>query len=311
MVSLGVTDPAELPRARRMVEDEIDAVDAACNRFVSSSDISRCNQSAGDWVPVGGVFLDALDVAVDAAVSTGGLVDPTIGAALVALGYDRDFDELVAACPGPGAAVESGPVAGWRRVEIDRAHGRVRIPAGAALDLGATAKARCVDRAAAAVARLNVGVMVDIGGDLTVAGQVPTGGWRVVVQESSRVAPDARAPVVAVTEGGMASSGTSVRAWRHAGRLVHHIVDPRTGAPARSPWRMVTVAASSCVEANVAATAAVVQGATAVDDLTRHRRPARLVDQHGLVTVVGGWPPDRRPGNPRSDVPHDLGRSTP
>lgn len=103
----------------------------------------------------------------------------------------------------------------------------------------------------------------------------------------------------------------SVRAWRHAGRLVRHIVDSRTGAPARSPWRIVTVAASSCVVTNVAATAAVVQGATAVHDLAPTPRPARLVDQHGRVTVVGGWPPDRRADSRGFDDPYDVGGSTP
>lgn len=302
-LTLGVTNAAHLHPARLLLEEWLGAVDAAANRFDPDSDVSRVNGCAGTWVTVGPVFLAALGVAVDAAARSAGAVDPTVGSALLALGYDRDFDEIAAdRWPGEGQA-PTGPVAGWERVEIDAGRSRVRIPADAALDLGATAKAWCVDRAVEAVARLGVGVLVDIGGDLAVAGPVPDGGWRVAVQESSRVPLESTAPVVAVSEGAVASSGTTVRCWRAAGRRVHHIIDPRTGRPAPTTWQMVTVAAPTCVEANVAATTAIVRGTGAPSALDAEGRPARLVGADGRVVLLGGWPEDESGVDAGAPVP--------
>jgi thiamine biosynthesis lipoprotein len=291
-VTLAVTAASGLHDARLWLESEIAAIDGACNRFVAHSDITRCNQGAGSWVDVGTTFLDALDVALDAAATSDGAIDPTVGAALVALGYDRDFDELRSHALRAEASPSPAPVVGWERIEVDRTRRRVRIPRGASLDLGATAKALCVDRAVAGIAHRGTGVLVDIGGDLAVAGPVPAGGWRIGVQENSRADRDAAAPVVSVWQGAIASSGTTQRAWTVGGSRVHHIIDPRTGQPARTQWRMVTVASPSCVEANVAATAAVILGQGAPAELERQGRPARLVAAVGGVVVVGGWPPD-------------------
>ncbi|MBV8463746.1 MAG: FAD:protein FMN transferase [Acidimicrobiales bacterium] len=305
-VTLGVTHGTRLHAARLLLEEWIAGVDRACNRFDPDSELSRCNRSSGAWVSVGPMFLDALEVALGAAAASGGTVDPTVCAALVALGYDRDFD-LLATRSDPGSSTEpararplASPVPGWHRVEVDRANGRVRLPPGVQLDLGATAKAWCVDRAAEAIGRLGVGVLVGIGGDLAVSGPPPAGGWRVTVQESSRVTLDDAAPVVSVVEGAIASSGTSVRTWTHRGRLVHHIIDPRTSQPARPVWQLVTVAAPTCVAANVSATDAIVRGAAAVHTLERDGRPARLVDHTGRVVTVGGWPEDRIADDTRS-----------
>jgi thiamine biosynthesis lipoprotein len=312
-LTLGVIRATHLHPARLLLEEWVAAVDAACNRFRPDSDIARCNDSAGEWCRVGPTFVAALEVALDAAAGTAGAVDPTVGAALLSLGYDRDFDELVtqpASPAGDPVPLRFAPVAGWRQIELDREGQRVRIPPGAALDLGATAKAWCVDRSVEAIARLGAGVMVDIGGDLAVAGDVPPGGWRIAVQESSRVELDSDAPVVAVSQGGMASSGTTVRRWVHDGRTVHHVIDPRTGRPARPTWRMVTVAAPSCFEANTAATAAVVNSYSAMATLARSGLSARLVGADGRVRTVGGWPEDAAATMAASGSPPAPGSDT-
>jgi thiamine biosynthesis lipoprotein len=71
---------------------------------------------------------------------------------------------------------------------------------------------------------------------------------------------------------------------------MHHIVDPRTGAPVASCWRTVSVAAASCVEANAAATAAIVKGEDALEWLERAALPARLVRRDGSVARTSAWP---------------------
>ena len=292
--TLGVTAAAQLHGARLIVDGVIADIDSACNRFVPDSDISRCNAAGGRWVPVSSTFLNALQVALDAAADTGGVVDPTVGSALIALGYDRDFDELRASAPAPIPA-RACRVAGWGQVEMDRKGRQVRVPAGTSLDLGATAKALCIDRAADLVAdRLKIGVMVGIGGDIAVAGDSPVGGWNIAVQESSREADVRPNCIVSVSEGGLASSGTTVRCWTLGSTTVHHIIDPMTGRPAAPVWRMVTAAASTCVAANMAATASIVWGEHAPRELQSRAVPARLVDVNSRVTAVCGWPEDPR-----------------
>jgi thiamine biosynthesis lipoprotein len=161
------------------------------------------------------------------------------------------------------------------------------VPAGVVLDLGATAKAYAADRAAgAAAATAGCGVLVSLGGDVAVAGACPPDGWTVRLADDS--AADGRdLPSVRISSGGLATSSTEVRRWRRGGVGVHHIVDPLTGLPADSPWRTVSVAAASCLDAQIAATATMVRG---LDWLVPTGLPARLVHTAGDVRTVGGWP---------------------
>jgi thiamine biosynthesis lipoprotein len=96
--------------------------------------------------------------------------------------------------------------------------------------------------------------------------------------------------VVAAWSGGVASSSTTVRTWERQGTTLHHIVDPSTGWPADPEWRLVTVAARTCVEANTAATAAVVWGEDALFEIAQRGLAARFVRRDGEVIEVGGWP---------------------
>ena len=129
---------------------------------------------------------------------------------------------------------------------------------------------------------------------MAVAGPPPEGGWRIGVAESARRANPVHDCVVALYSGGVATSGTTARTWRRAGRTLHHIVDPRTGWPASPIWRSVTVAAPSCTSANTASTAAVVWGEDAPFELAQRGLAARLVAAEGEVVEVGAWP--RRSG---------------
>jgi thiamine biosynthesis lipoprotein len=103
--------------------------------------------------------------------------------------------------------------------------------------------------------------------------------------------------------GALATSSTIGRRWRRDGRVLHHILDPRTCRPAAPVWRTASVAARSCLAANTASTAALVRGASAVSWLRGLGLPARLVAVDGTVHSVGGWPPDEPappPGRPAS-----------
>jgi thiamine biosynthesis lipoprotein len=192
--------------------------------------------------------------------------------------------------PRPHRAVPRA-VPGWWRIGFDAATRQVLLPRGVRLDLGSTAKAFAADRAAGELAAsLGCGVLVNLGGDIAVAGPAPAGGWRVRVCEAHDAPADLSAPIVSIRSGGLATSSTTRRAWRQGDREVHHIVDPRTGDIARRCWRTATVAAGSCVDANTASTAAIVLCADAVSWLGSRGLPARLVGWCGEVTTVAGWP---------------------
>ncbi|MGH3274434.1 MAG: FAD:protein FMN transferase [Streptosporangiaceae bacterium] len=306
-----VTEAAALDEARGIADRELAAVDRAASRFRSDSELTALNQASGARRPVSAMFADLIAAALRAARLTDGAVDPTCGAALVNLGYDRDFEQVragnrAAAWTGAttaGAAAAGGtaasatrpvrPVPGWRCVELDQAAMHARLSGGAQLDLGATAKAWAADWCADLIAsRLGCGVLVSLGGDIAVAGPVPDGGWQVRVTDDHAAGPDAPGQTVAITGGGLATSSITVRTWANDGQPVHHIIDPETGEPARTCWRTVSVAAGTCVDANMASTAAIIRGENAPAWLRDAGLPARLVRPDGTTRTTAGWPAD-------------------
>lgn len=261
-------------------------VDAVASRFRPDSNLSIANARAGRPTPVPKLLVDLVGAALDAAAQTDGAVDPTIGLALRRIGYDCD----IAAIQPDGPAATATPARrDWRDVRLDREAGLLTVPAGTALDLGSTAKAQIADRAARTLSRrYRTAVLVELGGDLAVAGNRPDG-WCVQVAE--REGGDGQ--LVLVRHGGLTTSTTTVRQWRRGGRPQHHIVDPRSGAPADGPWRTVSVAAGTALAANVASTASIVMGERALGWLEAGGLAARLVGRDGSVHTTAGWPSNR------------------
>lgn len=307
-----VDDQAALAVATGLVE----AIDATCSRFRPDSDLSRASAAAGNWVEVDPLLVQAVDAALQAARSTDGLVDPTLGRDLVGLGYDRDL-ELVRASGGrartrlDAGAGRAGvathverrrrPAGGaWTELETDPA-GWIRVPVGCGLDLGATGKAFAADLAAAAVV-LAVGgsVIISLGGDVAAICDDRREGWPVLVSDTQGPAMDVAGELVMLGTGGLATSSTRHRRWTQDGTAVHHILDPRTGRPANTSVASATVRAGSCVQANAASTAAVILGADAPGWLDARGLAALVVDQDGRSTSCGGWPGGRA-AEPPSD----------
>ena len=261
-------------------------MEQASSRFRADSELRRLAHRGGRPTRVSAVFLELLDAALAAARLTGGAVDPTLGDALAALGYDRDFPDVLRRTDG--IRVVRRPAPGWQRIDVDPEHRVVTVPADITLDLGATAKAWAADRCARVVSgELGIGVLVSLGGDIATAGPGPVGGWRVLVRDQ----PDDPAAVVSLPSGAaLATSSTRSRQWRREGRELHHILDPATCLPVEPVWASVTVAAGTCVEANTWSTAAVVQGSGAPALLTRQGLAARLLGVDGTATHLGAWP---------------------
>jgi len=296
---LAVWPPDHADGAMAAVDAVLAALDLQASRFRPDSEISWLYRRSGGLFMLSDGLAEAVRVALEAARWTGGLTDPTVGQALISLGYDRDLvtidpdrrDPLPAPVPAPG----------WRQVRLDGP--LLHLPAGVRLDLGATAKGLGSDRAAGAVLAATGhtgGALISLGGDIATAGIPPRGGWPILAAgQSGQDGADASGTdpagaglgqLVRLPRGAVATSSIGYRSWRRAGRVMHHIVDPRTGLPADGPWQTASVAAMTCADANAAATAAIVAGGHAVDWLTDAGLPARLVSHGGQVRYLGGWP---------------------
>jgi thiamine biosynthesis lipoprotein len=288
---LAVWPPGNLGGALAAADDVLSALDRQASRFRPDSEICWLHRAGGGLFMLSDGLAEAIDVALAAARYTGGLADPTVGDALISLGYDRDFAAIDPERPEPPDA--PAPAPGWQTVRLDGP--LLRLPPGVRLDLGATAKGLGSDRAArAAMAATGQagGVLVSLGGDIAIGGTPPTGGWPILVADGPDPAGSSRAQRVRLPGGAVATSSITCRQWRRAGRVLHHIVDPRTGLPAAGPWQTVSVAAATCADANAAATAAVVAGDGAEEWLASAGLPARLVARDGEVRWAGGWPAD-------------------
>ena len=300
-VHLLVTDLRALAPARRMLTGDLAAPDAACSRFRADSENVALDRAPRDGrgrtgpVRISPLLAGALAMALRAARLTDGDVDPTVGGAMNAAGYDRDF--ALVQRDGPAVRLRVRSVPGWREIGLDEAAGVVSLPTGTRLDLGATAKAWAADRAAARIAAgLGCGTLVNLGGDIAVAGPAPRGGWRIRVQDVTgrpEDPPDGPSAVIAIGSGGLATSSTAARRWRRGGDVLHHILDPRSGLPAAPVWRTATVAAATCADANTASTTAIIRGEAALPWLAGLGLAARLVTESGAVVTLGGWPPEQ------------------
>jgi len=284
-VHLSTTRDAVLGPARQIAIRLLADVDRTCSRFRNDSDLVRANAGAGSWTNVDPLLVQAIAAAMDAAAQTDGLVDPTLGHSLEAVGYDRDIALIPPASSDPAGIPLPARVGAWREILLDP-EGAVRVPRGCALDLGATAKAWAADLIAHSIAaESDSTVVISLGGDLAVAGP---DGWPVAISESIDDPGDPE--IVHLPYGGLATSSTATRRWIRGGVIRHHLLDPRTGEPTRGPWRTVSATGATCVAANTASTAAIVMGDKAVGWLTTRGIPARLVDTQGRIVRTARWP---------------------
>jgi thiamine biosynthesis lipoprotein len=232
-VVVGGATPSEAARIDSLFRDR----DRRFSRFREDSELSRINRLPGEVVRVSREFESMLRRAIRAAASTDGLVDPTLGEAVEAAGYDRDFDALA---PDPR---QPGPTSSGRWRAVGLGEGWLSRPRGLQLDLNGVVKGQTVDDA---LGLIDGDCFVSAGGDLAARGGV----------DVALPGDDG----VRVVRGGLATSGTARRRWLRAGAWQHHLIDPRTGRPSDSPWLEVTVSAATCLEADVAAKAAFLLG---------------------------------------------------
>jgi FAD:protein FMN transferase len=268
--------------AQRLAE-----LEARWSRFREDSEISQLNRSNGRPVVVSALTFDLLRRAQEAWRRTGGAFDPTVLHALDAAGYDRDFADLAPDGVDRQAPPSRPPGAGV--IGLDPIVRAVRLPPGVGLDLGGIGKGVAADQVTAELRGSGArGACVNLGGDLRVGGAPPSGDvWLVGIEPEPGITPTGASFVLELAEAGVATTSVCRRRWRRNGELRHHVIDPRSGQPARSRWSSVTVVAGSAGDAEPAATAtlltddvgqaaamleAIGAGGVAFDDRGRHHR---------------------------------------
>ena len=182
---LAVWPPEHAGAAMAAVDAVLAALDLQASRFRPDSEISWLHRSAGGLFMLSDGLAEAVRVALEAARWTGGLTDPTVGEALISLGYDRDFAAIDPDRREPPPAPLPAP--GWQQVRLDGP--LLWLPAGVRLDLGATAKGLGSDRAARAVMAATGhtgGVLISLGGDIATAGIPPRDGWPIAAGRPAR-----------------------------------------------------------------------------------------------------------------------------
>lgn len=252
-------------RAHRAIERLFGEREQVFSRFIPGSELNRVNERAGRFTLVSSLFADTLRAALQAAEETDGLVAPTIGAALEAAGYTRDSSELDAD-PGPPGPATPGASAVFTVGRV------VGVPAGVRLDFNGVVKSQAVDDA---LALLPGEGFVSAGGDLAARGPItvalPAGGS------------------VSLHHGALATSGSTKRQWLRGGEVQHHLIDPRTGRPAVTPWAEVTACGATCLAADIAAKAGFLQGDDGPGWLDARGIPARFVARGGDVRTNASW----------------------
>jgi thiamine biosynthesis lipoprotein len=282
--TVATQNPSDEADALDVVHRWIVAFDRAANRFRPDSELSVINSGEGGTFELSPLLHRCFQSARRASDLTQALCDPTILNALEALGYDRDYDEMMreGALRRSTSAPAPGPMS-WR---VDPVENLLSVQPGVRFDLGASAKALFADIVLDEISSRG-GALVEIGGDVALRGSGPEGPWVIGVATSLHIS--GQEPRISLADGALATSSRTTRSWSLENDTVNHIIDPRTGQCANGPYVVSTVAAADCVSANALSTAALLWNDDAPLHLVESGAAARLVREDGTIELVGGW----------------------
>jgi len=239
-------------------------------RFSPDSELMRLNRSSGKWREVSQDMFDLLLAAQSYVAPTRGLFNPAVLPALAASGYDRSIELLEATPSTPDRHSPSETPPDFAEAELDPDGRRVRLPQGMQIDLGGIAKGWLAAKAAERLAEYADGCAVSAGGDISVLGlPKDADGWSVGLEDPRQ--PDRDLTTLTLRSGSCATSSVTKRKWLQSGETMHHIIDPRTGEPAQSPWLSVTVLSPSATEAEAFAKACLIGGPQLAPELVATR----------------------------------------
>ncbi len=249
------------------VREYIETCERRFTRFSSDSELARLNRSAGSWFAASPELFSLLQAALHCHLQTEGLFDPSILPDLEQAGYTRSLEKLRAQGPDPQPAAYSRPAhPPFSAIELHPITGSVRLPYGMRIDLGGIAKGWIAEQAARRLEKSSLACAVNAGGDLFLVG-LPANQphWEVALEDPRN--PDLDLMTLLVEPGAIATSSIAKRTWQQGGLNRHHLIDPRNGQPAETPWVSVTVFAPHTATAEAFAKAILIGGPTAASML--------------------------------------------
>jgi thiamine biosynthesis lipoprotein len=286
-IELNAMDPAAAPHLAA-VERSFHEIEARCSRFREASELSRFNARTASRIAVSPDMAELLALAQRFHATTGGVFEPAVLPQLEAAGYDRSFEQVEresAAEPDPHTTPQRWSIAD---VRID-AEGVAEAPAGLRIDLGGIGKGFAVDRAARMLAPVR-NALVNAGGDMAAIGHGSDGdGWVASVDDPFE--PGRPLSLLRLHDEALATSSRAARWWRRGDAVLHHIIDPRTGAPARNDIVSVTVVAPAAVQADVFAKCALILGRErGIEFLEKQGVAGMLVFADRSSATTARWP---------------------
>lgn len=252
---LYASDPLVAAGALDRAEARIRAIDARFSRFLDTSELSLLNAAAGHWFTASLELREVLALALELHRETDAIFDPAILPALERAGYDTSFERIAPRPDAPPTVADREP-----SFDVEIAGDRVRLAPGLRIDLGGIVKGWAADRIADELSSEGP-ALVDLGGDCALRGEPPEGRWIIAIERPDRATETLA--TLALGPGGLATSGTNRRRWRTGDRWAHHLIDPRTGAPAETDLVQVTAMHPWAAWAEVWAKTALVLGAAA------------------------------------------------
>lgn len=261
-----LVDAEDAEAAFDAAEAEFERLEQVMSRFRPDSELSQLN--ARGSLRASADLVDVVSRAVDARTRTGGRFDPTVHDAVVGAGYDRTFADVAPESDLPARTAACG---GAITVSGDL----IVLQPGFRLDLGGIGKGFAAERVAQQLA-LAGPCLVNAGGDIAVRGAPAEGHWPVGVEDG---------PTIGLARAGLATSGRDRRRWRRGAQELHHLIDPRTGAPADTDLLRVTAIGADAVEAEVLAKVLLLSGET---EARSSGVPAILVTADGRTVLAGG-----------------------
>lgn len=264
----------------RVAASTIALLERRWSRFLPDSDINRINANPGVPVQVHDTTLTLVGRSIDAWAQTAGVFNPTVGASLIAAGYDRPFTELA-----PLTSGTSHPASSPAEVVVHPVAQTVTVPPGVALDLGGIGKGAAADHTVRVLLAAGASAaMVNLGGDLRAEGEAPDAGWSVVLDCPG----SAETRSIRIASGAVCTSSTVKRRWQTVDGERHHIIAPDSGESTASDICTATVVGAEAAQCEVLATTAVAVGHEPANQLLRHHHVSGLlVDHGGQVHDVG------------------------
>jgi FAD:protein FMN transferase len=247
----------------------IQASESRFTRFSEQSELSELNRSTGRRFRASPGLFSIVSLTRRFFHLTRGLFDPSILPDLKRVGYDRSMDLLRQEGASPlFESLLDGERPSLSEMDLDESDQSILLPSGMALDLGGIAKGWIAEQAANILSSVSTACVVDAGGDIFMVG-LPTGLDQWLVELEDPLQPENTLTALKVNPGAIATSTVTKRVWKQAGEDRHHIIDPRTHAPAVSDWISVTVVAPHAYEAEVFAKALLIAGPQEAQGIAR------------------------------------------